>query len=72
MNRREHFVPFVLRTSGRHHGPHGPQLNCKQRNTRHHKHNGKGQVIVGLPCHTSGRDHLVPSVGHGHDLERPL
>ena len=67
MNHQKH---FVLRTSGQQHGPHGPQLNRKQTNTRHHKHNGKGQTIVGLPRHTSGRDHSVLSVGH--DLECPL
>ena len=67
MNRREH---FVLHTSGRHHCPHGPQLNHKQTNTRHHEHDGKGQSIVEIPCNTSGRDHSVPSVEH--DRERPL
>ena len=67
MNHQEH---FVLCTSDQHHGPHGHQFNRKRTNTRHHEHDGKGQAIVGLPCHTSGRNHSVLSIGH--DLERPL
>jgi hypothetical protein len=63
-------IQLILRTSGQHHGPHGPQLNRKRTNTRHHEHNGKGQTIVRLPCHTSKRDHSIPSVRH--DLKRPL
>ncbi len=50
-NRREH---FVLRTSGRYHGPHGPQLNRKQTNTRHHEHDGKDLCWITLP-HTRTR-----------------
>jgi len=43
---------------------------ASEQHTRHHEHDGKGQAIVGLPCHTSGRNHSVSSVRH--DLERPL
>ena len=62
-NRQEH---FLLRTGGQHHGPHGPQLNRKRTNMRHHEYNGngKGQAIVRLPCHTPRCDHSVPRVGH--------
>ena len=56
---------LVLCKSGRHHSPHGAQLNRKRTNARPHEHDCQSQTIVGLSCHTSGRDHSVPSIGHG-------